>query len=90
LHALLADRGLRRLVDVAEQALLRDLAPGHVPGGGDKRLPAQDRDAGGRGKAVEEGEEPVAAAVVPEALGLGEAQGQIVGQDAVEHVGLGP
>ena len=85
-----ADRAAGRLVDVAEQLRLGDLAPDDIPGGGDEGLLAQRGDAGGRGEAIEEGEEPVRAAVVPEAVDLREIQRQVVGQDPMQHLGLGP
>src|SRR5215212_700494 len=83
------DRGAGRLVDISEQALFRHLAPNHVPGGCDERLLAQGRNAAGCRKAVEEGKEPSAAAVMAKAGDLGEVEGQVVGQDAVEHLGFG-
>ena len=85
-----ADRAAGRLVDVAEQLGLGDLAPDDIPGGGDEGLLAQRGDAGGRGEAIEEGEEPVRAAVVAEAVDLREVQRQVVGQDPMQHLGLGP
>jgi hypothetical protein len=39
---------------------------------------------------MEEGEEPIAAAVSPEAIDLGKIQRQIVRQDTVLDLGLGP
>src|SRR4051794_20624506 len=83
------NRGSGRLVDVPKQALLRDLAPNHVPGGCDERLLTQSRDAAGGWEAVEEGEKPIASAVVAKAGDLGKVERQVVGQDAVEHLGFG-
>src|SRR3954469_24478508 len=83
------DRGSGRFVDISKQALLGHLAPNHAPGGCDERLLAQGRDAAGGRKAVEEGKEPITAAVVAKAGDLGKVEGQVVGQDAVEHLGLG-
>src|SRR4051794_39933957 len=83
------DRGAGRLVDVPKQALLRDLAPNHAPGSCNERVLAQGRNAAGGWEAVEEGKEPSAAAVVAKTADLGKVEGQVVGQDAVEHLGLG-
>src|SRR5215210_8855163 len=83
------DRGSGRLVDVPKQALLGHLAPNHVPSGCDERLLAQGRDAARGWEAVEEGKEPIAAAVVAKTVDLGKVEWHVVGQDAVEHLGLG-
>src|ERR687897_2340239 len=74
---------------VPKQARLGNLAPDHIPRGGEERLLAQRHDAGGRGKTVQEREEPFGAVAAPEAVDLGEVQGQVVGQNAMEHLGLG-
>lgn len=39
---------------------------------------------------MEEGEEPIAAAVPPESIDLGKTQWQVVRQDTVLDLGLGP
>jgi hypothetical protein len=65
------NRGSGRLVDVSQQALLGHLAPNHAPGGCDERLLTQGRDAARGWEAVEEGKEPVAAAVVAKTVDLG-------------------
>src|SRR4051794_34801256 len=70
------DRGSGRLVDVPKQALLRDLAPNHAPGGCDERVLAQGRNAAGGWEAVEEGKEPIAAAVMAKTVDLGEENGR--------------
>src|SRR5215207_8289820 len=64
-----SDRGSGRLVDISQQALLGHLAPDHAPGGCDERLLTQGHDAARGWEAVEEGKEPVAAAVVEKTVG---------------------
>ena len=83
------DRALGRLVNVAEQACLANLAVGEVPGGCDKGPLAEGSDAGRYREALEEGEGPVAAGVVPEPLDFGEVERQVVGLQAMERLGLG-
>src|SRR5215211_5924235 len=79
------NRALRRLVDVPEQAFLRDLATDDIPAYRNEPLFAQGRDVGRRRKALEESEEPLAAAVLAKAVDLGEVERQMVSEDAVEH-----
>ncbi len=67
-----------------------ELAADYVPGGPDERLLAERGDGGGHREAVQEGEEPLAARAVEEALGLREVERKVVGLDAVQDLRLGP
>jgi len=79
------DRRPRRLVDVREPAVLRDLAADHGPGGGDERLLVEHGDRGRYRERFEQRQKPVASRVAAEPLGLGEVQRQIVRQQAVSR-----
>src|SRR6188472_1054116 len=57
-------------------------------GGRDESLLAQDRDTARRRETIQEGEEPVAAAVLTEAVDFWEVERKVVGQDAVQDLGL--
>lgn len=75
------------LVDVGQQALLGDLAPDDVPSLRDEGFLTQGGDRAGGRKLLKEGEEPIAAAVSPEALRLREVERQVVGQHSVPDLG---
>ena len=83
------DRAACGLIDVAEQAGLGDLAAGDVPCGRDEGVLAQGHDAGRHGEAFQQGEEPVAAGVVAEAVDLRDVEREVVCLDAVQDLGLG-
>jgi hypothetical protein len=83
------DRARRGVIDVGEQPRLRHFPADDVPGRRDERFLAERGDAGWCRKAIEEGEEPFAAAVVAKALDLRKVQRQVMGQEAVQDLGLG-
>ena len=82
------DRTTRGLVDVTEQSGLGDLAVSNVPYGCDKRVLAQGHNAGRHGEAFQQGEEPVDASVVAEAVDLRKVERQVLCLDAVQDLGL--
>ncbi|ESY06834.1 hypothetical protein X753_13845 [Mesorhizobium sp. LNJC399B00] len=72
-----SDRWARRLEHPSESRLA-DLAADDIPSCCHKLLLRQRRDACWGRKGIEEGKEPIAAAVPPEAIDLGKIQRQVV------------
>src|SRR6266446_6869215 len=83
------DRAGRGVVDVSQQPRLRHLPADHVPRFSDKRRLLKRGDTTWCGEATQEGEEPFAAAVVPEAIDLREVQRQIMRQETVQNLRFG-